>query len=147
MINQGHNFRNTDSCTFSCSRNVRLTPPLDAPILDWARFPLGATGVAGSSCTSDSSSSKWSPEYDVRLNATGVVVTSILSRAYGSAIGCDGEGVERVAEDGAVEGDVTDASLCSGLGGEQNEMEPREPRERSARVPAESLGPSDESDI
>ena len=40
-----------------------------------------------------------------------------------------------MAEDGAVESDVTDESLCSGLRGERNEAKRREPKEMSPRVP------------
>jgi hypothetical protein len=49
--------------------------------------------------------------------------------------------VERVADDGAVDKDATEASFCPCLGGEWNEAEPREPKERSARVPADSSVP------
>jgi hypothetical protein len=67
----------------------------------------------------------------------GVVASSALRRRTG----WDGEGVARVAEDGAVESEARIEGISSGLGGEWKAEELREPRETSGRVPAESFGP------
>jgi len=51
----------------------------------------------------------------------------------------EGEGVESVAEEGAMESEAIARreGFCSGRGGEWKSAESIEPRERSGRVPAE----------